>query len=73
MVSGADLTPSLSIMNGGSTPDAEDLEAPEGPRSTRAVRPPRSVIRHCASAARLDIAAESVCSVLLITSFNCFI
>ncbi|CAL9760794.1 unnamed protein product [Musa acuminata subsp. burmannicoides] len=59
MVSGDDLTPSLSIMNGGSTPDAGDLEAPEGSRSTRAMRPPRSVIRHCASAARLDIAAES--------------
>ncbi|XP_074588257.1 putative protein phosphatase 2C 27 isoform X2 [Curcuma longa] len=50
----ADLTPPLSITNsrrsseknGGPSPEAEIREAPEGSRSRKVARPPRSSIRH---------------------------
>lgn len=73
-----DLTPPLSITesrcssekNGGPSLEAEILEAPEGSRSRKAARPPRSSVRHCVSAAQLDVASESLSSV---TPFNCSI
>ncbi|XP_074588255.1 putative protein phosphatase 2C 27 isoform X1 [Curcuma longa] len=63
----ADLTPPLSITNsrrsseknGGPSPEAEIREAPEGSRSRKVARPPRSSIRHSVSAAQLDVASES--------------
>ncbi|KAG6514033.1 hypothetical protein ZIOFF_024372 [Zingiber officinale] len=62
-----DLTPPLSITNsrrsseknGGPSPEAEIREVPEGSRSMKAARPPRSSIRHSVSAAQLDVASES--------------
>lgn len=71
MAAVTDLTPSLNIKDGrhpsekkpGSSFGAEVDGAAEKSTPLKAARPPRSVIRHCASAARLDMVAERVCSV----------
>lgn len=73
MAAGTDLSSPSSVLDGGfmvkdtgssgSSLDGQDLEAPEANKQIKAGKPPRhlSAIRHCASTARLDISAESVC------------
>lgn len=73
MTAGTDLSSPLSVLDGGfmskdtgssrSSLDGQDPDTPEATKQIKAGKPPRhlSVIRHCASTARLDISAESVC------------